>query len=910
MRLLHVERTLLPPVTRSFRAAGAGGRVNEYGLDSLARRMVAEPLAGAGEPCGCGAPGTGKVERRRKMALDCEDIIKNALGRNMSEDEIEEFARQGRRLARQVNARKTSQQLANQVRKATSQLTNAQAFQAMARERALALQTVTRAQAMKRITRDFQGREWDGINALLVGSMHMRKGARYSVDAVQTSLTGHYLGGLFTDIQKLGAEAWKLFSRGTMERDIARAMFAIDNPKVTYRGPKLAMDIGRAIHKWQEVARVDANNAGAWIGKLPGYVVRQSHDPLKLGKYGREEWKDFIGKRLDWDVTAEGKYAGDADGQEGFLNATYDALLTGVHFRSQGVETNQLATRSGVGSTAAGMSQERVLHFTDGDAWFDYNLKFGHGNLNAAVVAGLSKSAKDTGLMRLLGPSPRANLELIIKETREGLAKALDTKGLEALRKAGKGIYNRMDEVDGGCDVPGNPKLAAAGRNLRAIESMAKLGGAVISGFSDIPTFAMEFAYHGKGFWGSMLEGIRGALKGRGSVEQQRILSCLGVFYDSMSGSVAARFSGADMPGKLSAMQNQFFRLNGLSLWTDCFKKSVSLMMSHDLALERGLGWEALSGERKRLFELYDIDEGLWEMARRAPMDAADGRQYFTPEVARHFEERDIERWHKERGLAYTKEAGERFRGECEEKFRCYFRDRLGYAVLEPDAKTRATVYQGLKPGTVAGEVLRCVMQFKSFSAVFMQRTMGRELFGRGADSLKDGLLGQFVKSRYGDRNHLAEMFVMTTLFGLGSMTVKQLLAGKTPRDPSDYKTWIAAAAQGGGLGIFGDYLFGEASRMGDSFLSSVAGPVMGSASSLMRLYYDAKEGVDTRSNAFRFIFNHLPGNNLFWLRAALDHLVCFNVYEKINPGYLRRMQRRVRKENNQTFFWKPEPLW
>ncbi|MCP5859883.1 hypothetical protein QU749_09240 [Klebsiella pneumoniae] len=31
-----------------------------------------------------------------------------------------------------------------------------------------------------------------------------------------------------------------------------------------------------------EVIGVDENRAGAWVGKVPGYIVRQSHDILKI----------------------------------------------------------------------------------------------------------------------------------------------------------------------------------------------------------------------------------------------------------------------------------------------------------------------------------------------------------------------------------------------------------------------------------------------------------------------------------------------------------------------------------------------------------------------------------------------------------------------------------------------------
>ena len=55
--------------------------------------------------------------------------------------------------------------------------------------------------------------------------------------------------------------------------------------------------------------RKNLNSAGAWIAKLPGYIVRQSHDGDRIRKAGLEAWKDFIRDRLDWSRTAEGIFA-------------------------------------------------------------------------------------------------------------------------------------------------------------------------------------------------------------------------------------------------------------------------------------------------------------------------------------------------------------------------------------------------------------------------------------------------------------------------------------------------------------------------------------------------------------------------------------------------------------------------
>ena len=90
-----------------------------------------------------------------------------------------------------------------------------------------------------------------------------------------------------------------------------------------------SVSAAKIIMKWQETARVDENRAGAWIGKMPGYIVRQSHDILKIRAAGYESWRNTILPRLD-DATFDG-----ITDREGFLRGVYDGLASGVHLTSE-----------------------------------------------------------------------------------------------------------------------------------------------------------------------------------------------------------------------------------------------------------------------------------------------------------------------------------------------------------------------------------------------------------------------------------------------------------------------------------------------------------------------------------------------------------------------------------------------
>ena len=69
------------------------------------------------------------------------------------------------------------------------------------------------------------------------------------------------------------------------------------------------------------------------------------------------------------------------------------------------------------------------------------------------------------------------------------------------------------------------------------------------------------------------------------------------------------------------------------------------------------------------------------------------------------------------------------------------------------------------------------------------------------------------------------------------------------------------------------------------------------------------KKGDDVAAATVKLIISNTPGANIFYARAMLDYLVIYRVQEALNPGYLKRMEDRVKKEQNQTFFVPPSEV-
>jgi hypothetical protein len=232
-------------------------------------------------------------------------------------------------------------------------------------------------------------------------------------------------------------------------------------------------------------------------------------------------------------------------------------------------------------------------------------------------------------------------------------------------------------------------------------------------------------------------------------------------------------------------------------------------------------------------------------------------------------------------------------RDGLETAIRTLFTDIEELGVPTPGARERALLTWGTKPGTPEGEALRWIMQFKQFPTTVVSKNLGRLRYGNPGGTA--------------DKLGLAMLFASTIALGYAAMSAKALFKGQTPRDPTDYRTFIAAFVQGGGAGIYGDLLFGETNRYGRSLLDTIAGPGLGLVSDVDELRARIMAGDDVAATALRLAMNQAPFLNLFYARGALDYLILYQLQEMANPGYLKRREKTLLKEQGQTFLL-PKP--
>lgn len=762
--------------------------------------------------------------------------------------------------------------------------------------------------AVESVIVDFKGNEVEGLKAILVGSNLQKVGSRSSAALAQLSEFRQLSTSFYEKLRQNNLV--ELFSTANedIDRRTARTIWELGEGVAVTEKNKDIVKLANIISDYSESVRMKLNNLGANIGKLPGWIVRQTHDPFQI-RNAAKVLKELAGKQVDeldgsvdrnlkaWKEYILPKLKDETfagfESKDDFLNNVYNSLS-----RSEHIITDGASGSYGSRDITKTMNAKRVLFFKTADDWFDYNNKFGFGNLRESFFFGLQRSANNIGLITSLGTKPEQNFNTI-----KGLvAKHLIKVGrLTDEIKKNERIFNyQLDEITGRGNMIGSFSGAKWSAITRSVANLAKLGGAVISSFTDVHTYATELKWQGRSYIDGVQEALTSLSKISSSERKKAIAEQLGFLNDNLIHDLSSRYSTGDLLNKgFTKIQRTFFKLNLLRWWTDSLKEGSMLGLGNYVAKQRNIPFANLDEKFKRLITHFGIDDKIWNTIRKVAVETAeDGKEFFSIRNIDNLTNKEI------LPLMDIKNPSERqitlFKDNLKTKVMGIFLDRSSYAVIEPDARTRAFMKQGQLAGTPVGEAIRFMGQFKSFIVAFTQKAVGRELALIKAGNKAQGLLG------------LANLFIGATIFGYISNTVSDILKGKSPKDATDYKTWMAAVARGGGAGIYGDFLFQE-TRGNAGILPTIAGPVLSEAAKLFTILDYAKKGEGDAAlrQTYKSVVGNTPFLNLFYTKTAFDYAIGYQMMETLSPGYLRKMERQIERDSGQEFlFTKPSSLF
>lgn len=738
----------------------------------------------------------------------------------------------------------------------------------------------------KQRIKDYVGRfanPGQGIMALLEGSPKMVPGARRSIDYQIRATNGQYFGRLVAELEQKNVLGE--FRRNEKSREIYDEMGRMERGEPAK--DKTARTIAESLDGITKEMVARQNRAGAYLDTAPGYVMRQTHNQDAIRAAGGDPtnkrtsyqaWRDFVLPLIDREKTFEGV------DPEKALRIMHNNFYTGIH----GSFSDQANPGFAVGSNfSAKVSADPRLYFTDSDAAWKYNDRFGTKDVRQQVITDIKDRARAIGLMENLGPTPNETLAQTVREIQETHREGDDSTDMLGSINPAR-IDAAMRTLTGENEIPNNPTMARISSNVRALTGMAKMGGVFLSKlFGDKAFLQSEMMFQGMSSLQTLGAQITGLAARSG--ESRRMLQLMGVAMDGMMGNAMSRYSTAGMVGPaIDRAQRAFFDMNFLNYWTDVHKATAGELMAAHLGQHADLPISQLPERLRNTLSLYDIGANEWNFLRKTAHDDGRGNIVITPDLI------------KSLGLSA------RDAEHLETSLRTYFQDRIDYAVPTPGGAERRLATADTQAGTPLGEAVRMAMMFKSFPITIMNKVIQRELYGRGAANVID-----FIKNDHAGKFNLAMLAAMSTTAGYLGMTVKDAIQGKTPRElMTDGKiNWDVineSAIRGGGLGLMGDMTMRDYTHQTSSLLENAAGPILGQADKLAEIGTKLKHGESVANDAGKLAIDNTPFINLFYTRPILDYYVLWNMHEMLSPGYISRMQENAQTRGHQRYYVNP----
>lgn len=649
-------------------------------------------------------------------------------------------------------------------------------------------------------------------------------------------------------------------------------------------GDVAAKELAGAWRSAAEYLRRQFNDAGGHIGWREDWGLPQAHDAVKVRRATYEEWRDYVLPRLDPARMMDG-----ATGKP-FTAARLEMALKDVYeaIRTEGFSKITPSSGGGGKALANRRADPRFLVFRSADDWLAYQDRFGAGDPFSAMMSHVDAMSRDIGALRALGPNPQASLRFVQQHLKKAAREksypdaAAQDKAINRADRAARHLDVLYSHYSGSVNSPGDAIVARGFASTRQVIVSAVLGSAAISAISDA-----AFQRLTRGFVG-LPQGrvLQGYAKMLFSKEDRRLAIRAGLIAEEWSTMAAAqaRYTGEVISSEVAARLSDFtLRASGLSAMTQAGRWAFGMEFLGALADYAGHAFADLPKPLAATLKRHGIGQDSWDIIRATPLHEHRGATFLMPE-----------------DLAGRTDISPRQADDLTTRLLAMVQAETEYAVPSTSIRGRAMLGDNTRPGTVPGEIIRSGLMFKNF-AITMAYTHLRRIAG---------MEGGWNKARY-----TANLVISTTLMGALAVQLKDIVNGKDPRDMTTPAFWGQAMLQGGGLGIFGDFLASENNRFGGGLAETVAGPIVGAAGDALRLtagnVFEAAQGKETKAakEAVDFADRYLPGGSIWYARLTLDRLVFDQLRRLADPDYAantRRLQNRLRRENGQEFFWYP----
>ncbi|WP_338576312.1 hypothetical protein V6L78_13190 [Pseudomonas canadensis] len=828
------------------------------------------------------------------MRPECIKAVTQAIGRPLNQQEIQGIENRVRRNMKQLaqtDATWQSKTAADRLNEAAAKSAKDLVEEANLKKKRVAL-TILAHDRIDSYMKRFPDQPLEGLDRMLAFSADGKSGI-LSIESSTRAIRDDSLSRMLDVIDQTKGKFMGLFQDEAGNLALVRELHGEDS------GSAVAKTAAKQFKDTAEQLRQRFNRAGGDVGLLDDWSMPRDHSQVKVAK-DQAKW---VADHVQW--ANRGKYLkedgtpmNDAELTD-FLQHAWTTLATG------GANKMEPGQAAGNGMRANRGSESRQIHYKDAESFIAAQKAYGDNNLLELLIGHIDRASRDIALVETLGPNPSNQMRYFL----DAGQKATDTakpNDLAKTAKQRKKIEHLFEEVAATREPPVSAALANGFDTYRALNVASRLGSAVLTSVTDQGTLGLTASMNGMPEMKVFANELR--MLNPASAADRRMAQRAGLGLNQLIGSLN-RF-GADGLGTNEQVAGRIAKFS---------QTAASKVM-------QASGLNALTAGSQRAFGATMLDT-IGDMSRRhdslAAMDPADAKRLAGQGVT----ETDWSVWRMAqpedwRGVGDTvltansiyripdadlvamaqqlKTTPQRLKDQAATKLLGAVLDETNMAIIEPGSREKAMMHGGVERGTMKGELVRSFWQFKSFSIGMIMRHGARGMAQEG----------------WGKAGYLAALVASTTVLGGMAIQLGEIAAGRDPKDITDDKKWgvpglrfgLASFLKGGAMGLYGDFLFSDTSQGGSSPLAALGGPIAGDIESIFKLKDNAADGEvnQTGGKLVRLAKSHIPGANLWYTKAATDHLIFNQLQDYFSPGYLRRMKQRARKEFKQSYWWEP----
>lgn len=703
---------------------------------------------------------------------------------------------------------------------------------------------------------------------------------------------------------------WGMVQDPLEQRDLMKAIR--DEPT----GKPQVDQAGATVRKVMDEALQQMQDAGININRLDDWHTPQ---PWAWEKVGADR-EQFIRDALD--AIDPDRYI-NQDGSP--MTAVEREKLVRASAETLGTNgSNKRAEKQGTGfSGTVGGSRNapRQLFFKNAEAYSSMMDKYGSAdNVHAMLLHHLNGVSRDIAAVRSFGRDADNFFPQMVEKaftndakevkgaTPEKREKALQK--LEKLKKRTLKEWQAMRQPDHPGSMPGWVKVSQA---IRGLAGSTLLGSSTLSA---IPDLQMAVGY-------SRLQGVARS-KVLGNIGEglnpanRKTISRLGIVVDGLE-SAANRFGSEELgPHGIRFLNHVVHVGSGLRMWDRGMAHGVSASIMDMLGEHVSkTDYAALDPKTAQYVEKRGITPDIWNTWKLADLDTGqDGtRTMLTPDAIYDIPDAKLQPLAEQRlaareGKVTPDEVAKETRNLRAEAAQ----HLIGTALHEVQAGARggagSTVADQIGLMLDPGDRGTLRHELASWLLFLKQTPLGifkTHMFDvpRGLDDWQSAMA------------YRAKFMAGSAALGALSLEVKNLVNGQDPEDLLTRKGLGKILVASGGLGMYGDFMFGDKGDHQNGALAKLLGPGATMIEDAINLGYNAKtasvgdaEGGESvrpdqiGAQALRFARNYTaPLTRLWYVKAAFNHMVYDQLMNNLSPGYSDRVQQRM-AQRNQSSWW------